>query len=176
MATPIFIAATLALFAGSDPKADDAARVFSDLCVSRVAGQVPTLAKPDFEATEFDPASAKRIKPELGNETLWDVHGAKSDVSMLVHYGAAGPCTVEIAEANEEAVRKAFTSVAADIAHRLDAPAMAEPVQTKRVEGKNATITSWRYETVSGNVRMWLTTYPDAKFMVQHVAIISKVP
>jgi hypothetical protein len=158
-----------------DPRAADAAKVFYGLCVNAIAGKTPRLDTTEFESTKFDPAAARKIKPNLVNEDLWDVHGIKSDASMLVHYGSAGTCTVEIAEANEAAVQKEFEGIAADVARILNAPAMSQQTQKKRIESKDATTLSWRYAASTGNVLMLLTTYPDAKFEVQHVAIISRV-
>lgn len=175
---PIVIAAALLTDVSSeasDPRADDAAAVFSTLCIGTYAGAAGELEPSRFEVTKLDEATARRIKPRLAKQTIWDVHGIRSDVSMLVHNDPAGACVVEIAEADETAVRRAFERAAANAASALGAPATPQPVQTKHIEGKDATAQSWRYRTTKGDVLIVLTTYPDPKFMVQHIATISYV-
>jgi len=161
--------------AGTDPRGDDAATVFGDLCVSLFTGKEESQVDPTrFAITKIGEQTAREIKPEVKGP-LWDVTGTKSDVHMLVHYEPAGLCVVEVAQADEATIRSAFVRLVQQTSVTLESPALREPDKRKRIEGKNATTSMWRMKSPKGDVMLALTTYPDPKFMIQHLMTASYV-
>lgn len=157
-----------------DPRAQDAADVFLDLCVNTLAGTVGELDPKRFEVTKLDDATVREIKPDLAGRSVWDVHGGASDVSMLVYYHPAGMCAVEIAEADELSVQRAFDQMTKSAGERLGAEAVAQPIRTRQINGKKASSYSWRFDGPTP-ILLMVTTYPDPQFMIQHIATISRV-
>jgi hypothetical protein len=57
----------------------------------------------------------------------------------------------------------------------LRSAATQEPDRRKEVEGKDATTSMWRMKAPKGDIMLAVTTYPDAKFMIQHLMTASYV-
>jgi hypothetical protein len=158
-----------------DPKADDAVTVFGDLCVRLFTGT----GKPDVDPTRFvttkiSEQDARDVKPDVKGP-LWDVSGTKSEVHMLVHYEPQGLCVVEVAEADEASIRTGFERLVQQTSTTLGSPPQREADKRKRIEGNDATTTMWRIKNPKGDVMLAVTTYPDSKFMIQHVMTASYV-
>lgn len=158
-----------------DARADDAVSVFGDLCVSLFTGsQKPQIDPARFTFTRIAEATAREIKPDVKGP-LWDVSGVKSGVHMLVHYEPAGLCVVEVAEADEATVRADFLALVQRTSTSLGSPAQRQPDRLNRIEGKDATTSMWRMKSPKGDIMLAVTTYPDAKFMIQHLMTASYV-
>jgi hypothetical protein len=161
--------------AQADPKGDDAVTVFRDLCVSLFTGNAKSEVDPTrFAVTKISEQSAREIKPEVKGP-LWDVSGTKSGVHMLVHYEPSGICVVEVAEADEATIRRDFESLVQHTSAALGSTAKQEPDRRNRIEGKDATTSMWRMKASRGDIMLAVTTYPDPKFMVQHLMTASYV-
>lgn len=161
--------------AASDPRSDDAVTVFSDLCVSMFNGNTKSEVDPTrFAVTKISEQNAREIKPDVKGP-LWDVTGTKSDVHMLVHYEPAGLCVVEVAEADEAAIRANFERLVQQTSTAVGSAAQREPDKRNRVEGKDATTSMWRMTSPRGDIMLAVTTYPDPKFMIQHLMTASYV-
>lgn len=174
LACAVAVVSTTAL-AAPDPRAQDAADAFSQLCVSMFVGGESDADPQRFVVTKLDEATRKQIKPDIKASTLWDVHAKGSDASMLVHYEPSGICVVEIAEAEEASVQRAVAQAAADAASSLDTTATTQVGETRQVGGLTATTSSWRFTSKGGEVLIMLTTLPESKFMIQHVLTASYV-
>lgn len=175
----LFVAATALsaepVPAATDPRADDALTAFGDLCVSLFTGKEKSEVDPTrFAVTKISEKNAREIKPEIKGP-LWDVSGTKSDVHMLVHYEPAGLCVVEVAEADEANIRARFERLVQQTSTTLGSRAQREPDKRNRIEGKDATTSMWRVKSSKGDVMLAVTTYPDPKFMIQHVMTVSYV-
>lgn len=162
-------------YAAPDTRASDAADAFSGLCLSMFIGKESGADPQRFDVTKIDDATKRRIKPNIGASTLWDVHAKTSDASMLVHYEPQGLCVVEIAEADEKSVQDAVAQAASVAASALRTTVTAQPVSTRQIEGTTATTASWRFGSPKGDVMVMLTTMPASKVMVQHVMTASYV-
>lgn len=161
--------------AAPDPKGDDAVIVFGDLCVNLFTGNPKSEVDPTrFAVTQINEQSAREIKPDVKGP-LWDVSGTKSDVHMLVHYEPAGMCVVEVAEADEATIRKDFERLVQQTSTALGSAAQQQPDKTIKIEGKDATTSMWRMKGPKGDIMLAVTTYPEAKFMIQHLMTVSYV-
>jgi hypothetical protein len=161
--------------AADDPRSSDAVAVFSDLCVSLFSGSRKSeLDANRFSTTKIGEETARKIKPNVKGP-LWDVSGTVSDVRMLVHYDPEGLCVVEVAEADEEGVRAAFEATVQQTSTALGSTPQRQPDQRNRIDGKYATTSMWRMKSPKGDIMLAITTYPDGKFMIQHVMTASYV-
>lgn len=174
------IGSALALSAQSalakiDPRSDDAVAAFGDLCVSLFTEtKKPGVDPTRFNITKLAEETAKSIKPDVKG-ALWDVSGTRSDVHMLVHYEPQGLCVVEVAEADEASIRSRFEELVQQTAVTLASPAKREVDKLNRIDGKDATTSMWRMKGAKGDLMLAVTTYPDAKFMIQHLMTVSYV-
>ncbi len=167
--------ATEPVMAKPDAKGDDAVTAFGDLCVGLFTGNKKSEVDPTrFTVTKLSEQNARNIKPDVKG-SLWDVSGAKSDVHMLVHYEPTGMCVVEVAEADEATVRADFERLVLQTSAALRSPAQREPDKRNRIEGKDATTSIWRMKSAKGDIMLAVTTYPDPKFMIQHLMTASYV-
>jgi hypothetical protein len=161
--------------ASSDPRSDDAVAAFGDLCVRLFAGDtMPELDPMRFAISKIGKEQAREIKPDIKGD-LWDVSGTKSDVHLLVHHEPNGLCVVEVAEADEPTMRADFVRLVQQTSTALQSPPQREPDKRNRIEGKDATTSMWRMKSPKGDIMLALTTYPDAKFMIQHLMTASYV-
>lgn len=161
--------------AAPDPRGEDAVTVFDDLCVSLFTGeQNPEIDPSRFAITQISEQIAHEIKPDVQGP-LWDVSGTKTDARMLVHYEPAGLCVVEVAEADEASVRARFERLVQQTSTTLGSIAQREPDQRNHIDGQDATTSMWRVKSAKGNVMLSVTTYPDPKFMIQHLMTASYV-
>lgn len=161
--------------AAPDPRSDDAVTAFSDLCVSLFVGNKKSEVDPTrFTVTRFSEQDAHEIKPDVKG-TLWDVSGTQSDVHMLVHYEPAGLCVVEVAEADEAAIRANFERLVQQTSTTLGSTAQRESDKRNRIEEKEATTSMWRMRSPHGDILLAVTTYPDPKFKIQHLMTASYV-
>jgi len=60
------------------------------------------------------------------------------------------------------------------LAKELGGQLEAKPDKVKQVEGKPMTSSEWRITSPKGNFRLGLTTYPDSRFMTQHIAMLTE--
>ena len=161
--------------AAPDSKADDAVAVFGDLCVNLFTGNPKSEVDPTrFAITKISEQNAREIKPDVKGP-LWDVTGTRSGVHMLVHYEPAGMCVVEVAEADQATVRTDFERLVQQTSTALRSAAQREPDKRKKIEGKDATTSMWRMKGPKGDIMLAVTTYPEAKFMIQHLMTVSYV-
>lgn len=161
--------------AAPDAKGVDAVTVFGDLCVNLLTGNPKSEVDPTrFAITKISEQNARQIEPDVKGP-LWDVSGMKSGVHMLVHYEPTGMCVVEVAEADEATIRTDFERLVQQTSTALRSAAQREPDKTNKIEGKNATTSMWRMKGPKGDIMLAVTTYPEAKFMIQHLMTVSYV-
>lgn len=161
--------------AAPDAKADDAVAVFGDLCVSLFTGNPKSEVDPTrFAITKMSEQNAREIKPTVKGP-LWDVSAPGSGVHMLVHNEPAGMCVVEVAEADEAGVRTDFDRLVQQTSTALGSATKREPDKKNKIGGKDATTSMWRMTGRKGDIMLALTTYPEAKFMIQHLMTVSYV-
>ena len=161
--------------AAPDPRSADAVTAFGDLCVSLFTANRQSAVDPTrFAVTKISEQSARKIKPDVKGP-LWDVSGTKSDVRMLVHYEPAGLCVVEVAEADQAALRAGFERLVQQTSTTLGSVARRAPDKRNRIEAKDATTSMWRMASPKGDIMLAVTTYPDAKYMIQHLMTASFV-
>lgn len=157
-----------------EPKAADAVAGFSQLCVGMFTGGKSDIDPARFDVTKLDPATVKQIKPDLSaGEDLWDVSGKASGVRTLVHYEPNGMCVMEVAEADETAIRTEYGALVQQIAQRTGAKIEQQPDKKNKVQGKDATTSMWKLTGGPKDIMLAITTYPDAKFMIQHLMTVS---
>lgn len=162
--------------ASDDPRAADSLSVFSGMCVNTFLNKPTAVDEKTFRFTELSEKLKKRIKPDLKPQKIWDVYARASEASMLLRYDPSGMCVVEIAEADEISVQEAFASMASKTAANFGSTAIPQPTQNRKLDNQNATNMSWRIKTPQEkDILLMLTTYPTAKFMVQHVLTVSYV-
>ena len=149
--------------------------VFFNLCGSTVTGVETPIDPARFKFTQLSPETVAKIRPMSKGQKFWDVHGLKSDLHALVHIETNGVCAVEVVDANEQAMRADFTTDLRDFAARLSGTLNQQPDDVKSVEGKPMTSSKWRLTTPSRSFLMGLTTYPDARFMTQHIMMVTEV-
>ena len=158
-----------------DTKATDAVAAFSQLCVGIFTSGKSEIDPLRFSVTQLDAETVKQVKPDLAGQNLWDVSGKASDAHMLVHYEPAGMCVVEVAEANEQAIRAEYLNLVDQTAKELSAKAERQEDQIHDVQGKPATTSMWRLDSDQRNIMLAITTYPDPEFMIQHLMTVSYV-
>ena len=160
----------------NDAKAVDAVAAFSGLCVNMFVGGASDVDPARFNLTKLDEEAARKIKPEQAGRPLWDVTGKASDARMLVHYEPTGMCVVEVAEADEGSIRAGYLALVEQTALRIGQTAEPQAGRVTVVDGKNATSSMWRIDGgPKGSIAMTITTYPVAKFMIQHLMTVSYV-
>jgi hypothetical protein len=172
----LFILTALATAATSapDPKANDAVAAFSQLCVGMFAGKGSDIDPLRYSVTKLAPDTAKIVEPNFIGD-VWDVSGKSSDVHMLVHYEPSGMCVVQVAAANEADIRTSYVALVEQTAHAMNVKAERQQDRLNDVQGKPATTSMWRLSTSPQNIMFAVTTYPTAKFMIQHMMTISRV-
>jgi len=159
----------------TDAKASDAVAAFEQLCAGMFAGGKSDIDPSRFTVTELPAETVKEVKPDLVNSTVWDVSGKASDMHMLVHYEPSGMCVVEVAEADEITIRTDYLSLVERIAKVMKARPERQADRTNEVQGKAATTSMWRVKGNKRDVMFAITTYPEAKFMIQHLMTVSYV-
>lgn len=157
----------------ADPRAQDAADAFSQLCIALHVGEAPTADPDRFDITELDEGTRREIKPDIKASSLWDIHAKASDASMLVHYEPSGICIVEIAEADEASVLNAIGQAAEKAAKKLGTTTIKQESEARKVAGLMTTSSVWRLPSQQGDVLIMLTTTPEPKYMIQHVVTVS---
>jgi len=157
-----------------DPKANDAVAAFSQLCVGMFVGKKSDVDPIRFSVTKLAPDTAKLVVPNFGGD-VWDVSGKFSDVHMLVYYEPSGICVVQVAAANEADLRSFYITLVKQTADAMNVKAEQQQDRVNDVEGKPATTSMWRLDSLPQNIMFAVTTYPDAKFMIQHLMTISRV-
>lgn len=163
------------VFAETDSRSNDAVFAFDDLCVSLFTGEESKAAPGRFVVTKLSDKTVRKIKPGLKGQTLWDVSGPQSDVHMLVHYDPTGLCVVEVAEADESAIRAEFDQLVQRVAKVFDSAPQREADKLHRIEGQDTTTSGWRIKSPKGDVFLAITTNPSRKFMIQHLMTASFV-
>ena len=171
----VILAALAAVAQPIEAKADDAVAAFEQLCGGMFLGGKSDIDPSRFTVTELSPEAIKEVKPNLSNSTLWDVSGKASDVHMLVHYEPSGMCVVEVAEADEAAMRVGYLALIERAAKALDTKSERQSDRTTDVQGKAATTSMWRLKNGKKDVMFAITTYPEARFMIQHLMTVSYV-
>lgn len=165
--------ASPAMLGVADPRAQDAADAFSQLCIALHVGETPTADPDRFDVTELGEKTRREIKPNIKASSLWDVHAKASDASMLVYYEPQGICVVEIAEADEASVLNAIGDAAERAAKKLGATPIKQEREARKVAGLITTSSVWRLPSQQGDVLIMLTTTPEPKYMIQHVVTVS---
>lgn len=158
-----------------DARASDAVAAFEQLCTEMFLGGKSDIDPSRFTVTKLPVDTVKEIKPDLVNATVWDVSGKASDVHMLVHYEPSGMCVVEVAEADELAIRKDYLALVERSAKALKGAPERQPDKTNDVQGKLATTSMWRLKGQERDIMFAITTYPEPKFMIQHLLTVSYV-
>ncbi len=149
--------------------------VFFNLCGGTVAGIESPIDPARFKFTPLSPETVAKIRPMSKGQKFWDVHGLQSDLHALVHIETNGVCAVEIVDASEQATRADFAGDLRDFAAKLSGTLNQQPDEVKSVEGKTMTSSKWRLTAQSRSFLIGLTTYPDARFMTQHIMMLSEV-
>lgn len=156
-------------------KADDAVAAFSQLCVGMFTGGKSDIDPARFTVTQLSPETVKEVKPDLVGQEVWDVSGKASDVHLLVHYEPVGMCVVEVADADESAIRADYSALVGQVGKTLQSSPVREQDRINEVEGEPATTSMWRFKTAKHDIMLAITTYPDPKFMIQHLMTVSYV-
>ncbi|MEP6786173.1 MAG: hypothetical protein ABI898_10580 [Sphingomonadales bacterium] len=166
--------ATVTALPGS-AMSNDAVVGFEQLCVGMFIGGKSDIDPARFSVTKIGSEAAKEIRPDLKGQTLWDVSGKSTDVHMLVHYEPTGMCVVEVAAADEHAIRENYAALVRRVANTLNSQPVAQQDRVNMVEGKAATTSMWRIKAAKSDIMLAITTYPEAKFMIQHLMTVSYV-
>lgn len=160
----------------ADAKANDAVAAFSQLCVGMFTGGKSDIDPSRFTVTQLAPETVREVEPNLTGQTVWDVSGKESDVHMLVHYEPTGMCVVEVAAADETAMRADYATLVEQVEKAMSTKAERQQDRVNEVQGKTATTSMWRLKTPErGDIMLAVTTYPDPKFMIQHLMTVSYV-
>jgi hypothetical protein len=170
----LILAALAAASSPPDPKANDAVAAFSQLCVGMFVGKKSDIDPSRFSVTQLAPDTAKLVEPNFTGD-VWDVSGKSSDVHMLVHYEPSGMCVVQVAAADEAHIRASYTALVEQTAGAMNVKPERQPDRINDVQGKPATTSMWRLNTTKQSIMFAVTTYPEAKFMIQHMMTISYV-
>ena len=167
-----------ALAAAADPKPDpmanDAVAAFSQLCVGMFVGKESDVDSSRFSVTKLAPDTAKLVQPNFSGD-VWDVSGKTSGVHMLVHYEPSGMCVIQVAAADEADIRASYIALVEQTAKAASAKVERQQDRVHEVQGKPATTSMWRLSIAPQNIMLALTTYPEAKFMIQHMMTVSRV-
>jgi hypothetical protein len=163
-----------ALQVADDVRARDGTAVFFNLCGSTVAGAETAIDPARFKFTQLSPDTVAKIRPMSKGQKFWDVHGLQSDLHALVHIETNGVCAVEIVEASEPATRADFADGLHAFAAKLSGTLQPQPDSVKSVEGKPMTASQWRLTTPTRSFLLGLTTYPDSRFMTQHIMMLTE--
>jgi hypothetical protein len=158
-----------------DPRAKEATALFFNLCGSTVAHVENPIDPTRFKFTKLSPETVAKIRPMSKGQSAWDVQGLQSKLRALVHIETNGVCALEIVEANEQATRSDFAEALRALAEKLGGQVAQEPDRVKQLEGKPMTSSAWRITSSKGNFRVGLTTYPESRFMTQHIAMLTEV-
>lgn len=169
------LASTTPANAADDLRARQATEIFANLCVATVAGVPAPIADGDYRLTRLDPETSRELGEGITSQPLTSIEGIASGVMMLMHYEPAGMCVVQVAAADEVAMTDAFLSVVERTAKALGEPSEAQPVRQRPLDGLNSTYSSWRMKSPKGDLMFAITTYPEPKFMIQHMMTISYV-
>lgn len=168
------LAATYSAAVQVEPKATEAVVGFSQLCVGMFTGGNSDVDPARFDVMKLDQDTVKQIKPSLPTgESLWDVSGKASGVRTLVHYEPTGMCVMEVAEASEAAIRVEYATLVQQTAQRTGAKVEPQPDRKNKIEGKDATTSMWKLTGGPENIIFTITTYPEAKFMIQHLMTVN---
>ena len=170
----LFLAALAAVSPEPDPKAKDAVAAFEQLCVGMFIGKKSDIDPARFSVTRLAPDTAKLVEPNFRGD-VWDVSGKSTDVHMLVHYEPSGMCVVEVAAANEADIRTSYLALIGRAAETMKVKPEPQPDRINDVQGKPATTSMWQLTAPNGGIMFAVTTYPEAKFMIQHLMTISHV-
>ena len=154
----------------------DAVATFSGLCVNMFVGGTSDIEPARFNVTKLDDDTVRNIKPEQAGRPLWDVTGKATDAHMLVHYEPTGMCVVEVAEADEGSMKAEYLALVEQTALRIGQAAKPQVGRVTVIDGKNATSSMWRIDGgPKGSIALTITTYPVAKFMIQHLMTVTYV-
>lgn len=177
MIIAFFAAAALAAQSpnvAEDPRAAAGVAVFFDLCGSTVAKVETPVDPARFKFTKLSAETVNEIRPMSKGQPFWDVQDQQTELRALVHIETNGVCALEIVEASEDATRTQFANGLQALAGRLGGTLVRQPDKVKKVKGKSMTSSEWRIVTASQSFRAGLTTYPDARFMTQHIAMLTE--
>ena len=156
-----------------DPRAKEGTALFFNLCGSTVAGVESPIDPTRFKFTQLSPETVAQIRPMSKGQSFWDVQGLQSKLRALVHIETNGVCAVEIVEASGQATRTDFAAVLRDFAAKLSGKLEQEHDKVKQVEGKPMTSSQWSIATASRTFLVGLTTYPNSRFMTQHIMMLT---
>lgn len=173
-----FLVAALAVQAPQvvdDARAKEGTAVFFDLCGSTVTGVESPVDPARFKFTKLSPKTVAKIRPMSKGQPFWDVQGLQSKLRALVHIETNGVCALEIVEASEHATRTYFAEDLRAFADKLGGKLKQKPDKVKQLEGNTMTSSEWRIASPKGNFLVGLTTYPDSRFMTQHIAMLTVV-
>ena len=152
----------------------DGPAIFFNLCGATVTAVESPLDIAAYKFTKLDPKTFEDVRPgDTG--PYWDVQGLKSGTRTLVHIWPHGGCSVEIVEADEAEIRRSFDVALNEYASISQGSVERESDKIKDSDGKPMTSSQWRVRTPSGSYLYGLTTYPDARYMTQHMMIVRKV-
>ena len=158
-----------------DPRAKEGTAVFFDLCGSTVTGVESPVDPTRFKFTKLSPNTVAKIRPMLKGQPFWDVQGLQSNLRGLMYIETNGVCALEIVEANEHTTRSYFAEALRAFAAKVGGQLEQKPDKVKQLEGKAMTSSEWRIASPKGNFLVGLTTYPDSRFMTQHIAMLTVV-
>lgn len=166
----IVLVAMSANAAKSDPNAQLSAAFFN-LCGATVAGIETPFEVAEFKFTKLDPTLFRKVRP-TENGPYWDVEHTSSQTRGLVHVWKNGNCSLEIVESDERPTRIAFTSAVENFGALLGAEIKRSPGRVELKDGQPMTSSEWVLVTGERTLLVGLTTYPEAKYMTQHIMLL----
>ena len=166
--------AAQSLSAADDPRATAGVAVFFDLCGATVAKVEAPIDPARFKFTKLSAETVNQLRPMSKGQPFWDVQDRQTKLRALVHIETNGVCALEIVEASEQATRTQFANKLQALAAGLGGTLAPQPDKVKKVDGKPMTSSEWLIVTASQTFRAGLTTYPDARFMTQHIAMLTE--
>jgi len=170
-ATAAIILATVSPSPVKNDPATQLSAAFFNLCGGTVARVETPLDVAAFKFTKLDPKVFKKVRPSE-EEPYWDVEAVSSKAHGLVHIWSNGNCSLEIVKADEHATRLAFTSAIEGFAAALGANVRRSPDKVEQKDGKPMTSSEWVLTTDKRTLLLGLTTYPEARYMTQHIMLL----
>lgn len=165
------VSASMSPNAANNDPATQLSAVFFNLCGGTVAGVESPMNVADFKFTTLDPKLFRKLRPtEKG--PYWDVESTSSKARGLVHIWSNGNCSLEVVESDERATRLAFTSAVEGFAVLLGADVKRAPDKIEQKDGQPMTSSEWVLAIGKRRLLVGLTTYPEAKYMTQHIMLL----
>jgi hypothetical protein len=96
---------------GEDPRAVDAVAFFGSVCGKIVANWGPAVQDDRYRIVELPKDAAAKLGESLAGLTLFSVKAPGSRVDMIQYVTASGICGVEVADADQTSIERAFEAL-----------------------------------------------------------------